>query len=95
MITDPASIKPVRILGGVGFVPAGQTQEQWRYLTEEGQMLTVAEVAGLSGGSVSEITTGSTRKLVGAGVLWMPSGPQTVVTGLRDGVEVLNQMEGR
>ena len=31
-------------------------------------MLTVAEVAGLSGGSVSEITTGSTRKLVGSGV---------------------------
>src|SRR5574339_657626 len=52
----PVSIKPLRIVGGMGFVPAGQTQEQWRYLTEEGQMLTVAEVAGLSGASVSEIT---------------------------------------
>jgi hypothetical protein len=82
-------------VGGVGFVPAGHTEEQWRYLTEEGQMLTVAEVAGLSGGSVSEITTGSTRKLVGAGVVWVPSGSQTVVTGLRDGVEVLKQMEER
>ena len=91
----PVPITPVRIVGAVGFVPAGQIHEEWRYLTEEGQMLTVAEVAGLSGGSVSEITTGSTRKLVGAGVLWMPSGPQTVVTGLRDGVEVLKQMEGR
>ena len=40
-----ASIKPLRIVGGIGFVPAGHTQEQWRYLTEEGQMLTVAEVA--------------------------------------------------
>jgi len=91
----PSPITPVRIVGAVGFVPAGHSQEEWRYLTEEGQMLTVAEVAGLSGGIVSEITTGSTRKLVGAGVLWMPSGPQTVVTGLRDGVEVLKQMEGR
>ena len=94
---EPASspVKPLRIVGGVGFVPAGHTQEQWRYLTEEGQMLTVAEVAGLSGGSVSEITTGSMRKLVGAGVVWVPSEPQTEVVGLRDGVEVLKQMEGR
>ena len=91
----PVPIKPVRIVGGVGYVPAGRTQEQWRYLTEEGQMLTMAEVAGLSGGSVSEITTGSTRKLVGAGVVWVPSEPQTEVAGLRDGVEVLKQMEGR
>ncbi|BFU94360.1 MAG: protein of unknown function [Nitrospira sp.] len=91
----PVPIKPMRIVGGVGFVPAGQTQEQWRYLTDEGQMLTVAEVAGLSGGSVSEITTGSTRKLVGAGVVWVPSEPQTEVAGLRDGAEVLKQMEGR
>jgi hypothetical protein len=90
----PLPIKPLRIVGGVGFVPAGQTHEQWRYLTEEGQMLTVAEVAGLSGGSVSEITTGSTRKLVGAGVVWIPSEPQTEVAGPRDGIEVLKQMEG-
>ena len=87
-------IKPVRIVGGVGFVPAGQTEEQWRYLTEEGLMLTVAEVAGLSGGSVSEITTGSTRKLIGSGVVWVPSEPQTEVAGLRDGGEVLKHMEG-
>ena len=79
----------------MGFVPAGQTQEQWRYLTEDGQMLTVAEVAGLSGGSVSEITTGSTRKLVGAGVVWVPAEPQTEVAGLRDGVDVLKQMGAR
>ena len=91
----PASIKPLRIVGGIGFVPAGHTQEQWRYLTEEGQMLTVAEVAGLSGGSVSEITTGLTRKLVGSGVVWVPSEPQTEVAGLRDGVEVLKQMGER
>ena len=87
-------VKPIRIVGGIGFVPAGQTEEQWRYLTEEGQMLTVAEVAGRSGGSVAEIATGSTRKLVGAGVVWVPSEPQTEVAGLRDGVEVLKQMEG-
>ncbi len=90
----PVVVKPLRIVGGVGFVPAGQTQEQWRYLTEEGQMLTVAEVAGLSGGSVSEITSGSTRKLVGSGVVWVPPEPQTEVAGLRDGVEVLKQMDG-
>ena len=93
--SPPASIKPIRIVGGIGFVPAGHTQEQWRYLTEEGQMLTVAEVAGLSGGSVSEIITGSMRKLIGSGVLWVPSEPQTEVVGLRDGVEVLKRMEGR
>ena len=86
--------KPIRIVGGIGFVPAGQTEEQWRYLTEEGQMLTVAEVAGRSGGSVAEIATGSTRKLVGAGVVWVPSEPQTEVAGLRDGIDVLKQMEG-
>jgi zona occludens toxin len=91
----PVPIKTLRIVGGVGFVPAGQTEEEWRYLTEEGQMLTVAEVAGLSGGNVSEITTGSTRKLVGSGVVWVPSEPQTEVAGLRDGIEVLKQMEGR
>ena len=91
----PVVLKPLRIVGGVGFVPAGQTQEQWRYLTEEGQMLTVAEVAGLSGGNVSEITTSGTRRLVGPGVVWLPSEPQTEVAGLRDGVEVLKQMEGR
>ena len=90
----PVPIKLLRIVGGMGFVPAGQTQEQWRYLTEEGQMLTVAEVAGLSGGSVSEITTGSTRKLIGAGVVWVPSEPQTEVAGFRDGVDVLKQMDG-
>ena len=97
MKDEPAAvpIKPLRIVGGVGFVPAGHTQEQWRYLSEEGQMLTVAEVAGLSGGSVSEITTGSTRKLVGSGVVWVPSEPQTEVGGLRDSVEVLKQMDGR
>ena len=89
----PVPMKPVRIVGGVGYVPAGHTHEQWRYLTEEGQMLTVAEVAGISGGSVSEITTGSTRKLVGAGVVWIPSEPQTEVAGLRDGGDVLKQME--
>ena len=47
MSTDdsaPPPVKPLRIVGGVGFVPAGHTEEQWRYLTEEGQMLTVAEV---------------------------------------------------
>jgi hypothetical protein len=90
----PVVVKPLRIVGGMGFVPAGQSQEQWRYLTEEGQMLTVAEVAGLSGGNVSEITMGSTRKLVGSGVVWVPSEPQTEVAGLRDGVEVLKQMDG-
>jgi hypothetical protein len=91
----PQPVKPLRIVGGVGFVPAGHTEAQWRYLTDEGQMLTVAEVAGLSGGSVAEITTGSMRKLVGAGVVWVPSEPQTEVVGLRDGVDVLKQMEGR
>jgi zona occludens toxin (predicted ATPase) len=90
----PPPVKPLRIVGGVGFIPAGHTEEQWRYLTEEGQMLTVAELAGLSGGSVSEVTTGSTRKLVGAGVVWVPSEPQTEVAGLRDGVDVLKHMEG-
>ena len=90
----PAPIKPLRIVGGVGFIPAGHTEEHWRYLTEEGQMLTVAEVAGLSGGNVAEVRTGSTRKLVGAGVVWVPSEPQTEVAGLRDGVDVLKHMEG-
>ena len=94
---DPVSppIKPLRIVGGMGFVPAGQTDEQWRYLTEDGQMLTAAEVAGLSGGSVAEITTGATRKLVGSGVIWVPSEPQTEVAVLRDGVDVLTQMGDR
>ena len=90
----PVPIKPLRIVGGVGFIPAGQTEEQWRYLTEEGQMLTVGEVAGLSGGNVAEVTTGSTRKLLGAGVVWVPSEPQTEVAGFRDGVDVLTHMEG-
>jgi hypothetical protein len=87
-------MKPLRIVGGVGFIPAQQTEEQWRYLTEDGRMLTVAEVAGLSGESVSEVTTGSTRKLVGAGVVWVPSEPQTEIAGFRDGANVLTHMEG-
>jgi len=90
----PSPITPVRIVGGVGFIPAGSTEEQWRYLTDEGQMLTVAEVAGRSGGTVSEIITGSTRQLVGAGVHWMPADPQSAVTDLRDGLDILTQREG-
>ena len=85
-------MKPVRIVGGVGFVPAGKTEEEWRYLTEEGQMLTVSEVAGLSGGTVSEIRTGSTRKLVGSGVVWLPSEPLTDIASMSGGAEVLSKM---
>ena len=32
--------------------------------------------------------------LVGAGVVWVPSEPQTEVAGFRDGVDVLTHMEG-
>jgi hypothetical protein len=85
-------VKPVRIVGGVGFVPAGKTEEEWRYLTEGGQMLTVSEAAGLSGGTVSEIKTGSTRKLVGSGVVWLPSEPMTDIASMPGGAEVLRKM---
>jgi zona occludens toxin len=88
----PPPVKAVRIVGGVGFVPAGKTEEEWRYLTEDGQMLTVSEVAGLSGGTVSEIRTGSTRKLVGSGVAWLPSEPVTDIASMPGGAEVLRKM---
>lgn len=91
---DSPPIKPVRIVGGVGFVPVNKTEEEWRYLTEEGQMLTVSEVAGLSGGMVSEVTQGSTRKLVGSGVIWVPSEPLTEVARMPGGAEALRNMEG-
>jgi zona occludens toxin (predicted ATPase) len=86
------AVKPVRIVGGVGFVPAGKTEEEWRYLTEDGQMVTVSEVAGLSGGTVSEIRTGATRKLVGSGVVWVPSEPVTDIASMPGGADVLRKM---
>jgi zona occludens toxin (predicted ATPase) len=85
-------VKPVRMVGGVGFVPSGKTEEEWRYLTEEGLMLTVSEVAGLSGGTVSEIRTGSTRKLVGSGVVWLASEPITDIASMPGGADVLRKM---
>src|SRR5688572_7564021 len=94
-VAAPPPVKAVRVVGGVGFVPAGKIEEEWRYLTEEGQMLTVSEVAGLSGGTVSEVTQGSTRKLVGSGVVWVPAETLTDVASMLGGDEVLRDMGGK
>jgi hypothetical protein len=86
------AVKPVRIVGGVGYVPAGKKQEEWRYLTEDGLMLTVSEIAALSGGPVSEVKNGSLRKVVGPGVVWVPSEPLSDVYAMPGGLDVLKHM---
>ena len=88
----PSAVKPMRIVGGVGFVPAGKTREEWRYLSEDGLMLTVSEIAALSGGSVSEVKNGPLRKLVGPGVVWVPSEPVSDVQTMPGGIEVLKHL---
>ena len=41
------------------------------------------------------VLTNVKSDIVAWGVVWVPSEPQTEVGGLRDGVEVLKQMDGR
>jgi len=86
------AVKPIRIVGGVGYVPVGKKREEWRYLTEDGRMLTVSEIAALSGGTVSEVKNGKTRTLVGPGVIWVPSEPLTELYPLPGGLEALQLM---
>jgi len=86
---EAPAIKPIRIVGGVGYVPAGKKREEWRYLTEDGLMLTVSEIAALSGGTVSEVKNGRLRKLVGPGVVWVPSEPLSEVHTMPGGIDVL------
>lgn len=91
---DAPAVTPVRIVGGVGYVPAGTQREEWRYLTEDGLMLTVSEIAARSGGMVSEVKNGRTRKLVGPGVVWVPSEPVSELYPLPGGLEALNHLRG-
>jgi hypothetical protein len=86
------AVKPARIVGGVGFVPAGKTREEWCYLSEDGLMLTVSEIAALSGGTVSEVKNGPLRKLIGPGVVGVPSEPVSEVHTMPGGVEVFKNL---
>jgi hypothetical protein len=65
-------VTPVRISGAMGYYSKIRKRWEYRYLTEDGKILKVEEIAGLSGGVVREVREGETVTLVGDGVVWKP-----------------------
>jgi zona occludens toxin len=68
----PSSVRPVRISGAMGYWSKIRNRHEWRYLSEDGKILTVEDIVGLSGGRVRELKDGDSVKLIGDGVVWKP-----------------------
>jgi hypothetical protein len=72
IVDVPSTVAPVRISGAMGYWSKIRNRHEWRYLSEDGKILTVEDIVGLSGGRVSEVKDGDSVKLIGDGVVWKP-----------------------
>ena len=61
-------VRPVRIQGGLTTLQGGQIV--WLWVSEDGQLMTEAEIAGESGGTVSSRMVRGVRVLTGTGVIY-------------------------
>jgi hypothetical protein len=82
-------VHPIRIQGGMSMPRKGTTD--WLWVTEEGRLLTVDEIAAESGGTVQSFMQRGVMVLKGSGVIWggtpaaapvtMPSAPVDHLAG--------------
>lgn len=70
--TSATVVTPVRIAGSLGYYSEQRHAWEFRYLSEDGKILTLSQIVGLSGGTVREERNGPNVKLVGDGVIWQP-----------------------
>jgi hypothetical protein len=64
----PPTIHPIRIQGGMQM--KAQDPTSWLWVSEEGKLLTEAEIAAQSGGVVRSVLVRGVRQLEGSGVIW-------------------------
>jgi|CXWL01.1.fsa_nt_gi zona occludens toxin (predicted ATPase) len=64
----PPTIHPIRIQGGMQM--RAQDPTSWLWVSEEGKLLTEAEIAAHSGGVVRSVLVRGVRQLEGSGVIW-------------------------
>jgi len=62
------AIHPIRIQGGMQM--KAQDPTSWLWVSEEGKLLTEAEIAAQSGGVVRSVLVRGVRQLEGSGVIW-------------------------
>lgn len=77
MVEAVREVRPMRVQGGYKVDDEGQSV--WRYITEDGRILTDEQIALETGGIVNARMEGGVRKLYGSGVVWggVPgSGPE-------------------
>ncbi len=68
-------VRPVRIHGGMTTIRGGE--KVWLWVSEDGQLMTEAEIAGESGGTVSSRMVRGVRVLTGTGVLYGGTSPDS------------------
>jgi hypothetical protein len=71
-------VHPIRIQGGMSQLRAGQ--EEWLWVSEDGRLLTVDEIAAESGGTVQATMQRGVKVLKGTGVTWGGVGPSVSVS---------------
>lgn len=64
----PVLVTPIRVHGGMQLDEADP--ESWLWVTENGELLTEAELAARSGGTVSSRLIRGVRVLTGTGIIW-------------------------
>jgi hypothetical protein len=76
--TVTAEIHPIRIQGGMSMPRKGRND--WLWVSEDGRLLTVDEIAAESGGTVQSFMQRGVMVLKGSGVIWGGSPPAVPVT---------------
>ncbi|SLM49326.1 protein of unknown function [Nitrospira japonica] len=61
-------VRPIRIQGGMSDPRHGR--DEWLWITDDGRLLTLDEIAAESGGTVQAVTSRGVKVLKGSGVLW-------------------------
>ncbi len=61
----------IHVVGGVGL---SAKRDSWRYLLDNGEILTAAQIAGRYGLTVSEVFENGVMRLIGEGVFYGPAG---------------------
>jgi zona occludens toxin (predicted ATPase) len=69
--TPAPAKRTVRILGGAG---SSANRQGWRYLLDNGEILTAAQITGRYGISVSEVYEDGSMRVIGEGVFYGPAG---------------------
>jgi hypothetical protein len=71
-------VHPIRIEGGMSHPRAGR--DEWLWVSEDGRLLTVEEIAAESGGTVQATMRRGVKVLKGSGVIWGGAAPSVPVT---------------